>query len=87
LSETLPTKPSHTTTSTLPLLKAFRSRIDPRAYNGASLLGLSGIVIKSHGSADVFAYANAIEIAVIEIEKAVPNHIRERMEPLLEKAV
>ena len=71
----------------MPVLKAFRSRIDPRAYNGASLLGLSGIVIKSHGSADVFAYANAIEIAVIEIEKAVPEHIRTRMEPLLEKAV
>ena len=71
----------------MPVLKAFRSRIDPRAYNGASLLGLSGIVIKSHGSADVFACANAIEIAVIEIEKAVPEHIRTRMEPLLEKAV
>ena len=71
----------------MPVLKAFRSRIDPRAYNGASLLGLTGIVIKSHGGADVFAYANAIEIAVLEIEKAVPEHIRTRMEPLLEKAV
>ncbi len=71
----------------MPVLKAFRSRIDPRAYNGASLLGLTGIVIKSHGGADVFAYANAIEIAVLEIEKAVPEHIRTRMEHLLEKAV
>lgn len=71
----------------MPVLKAFRSRIDPRAYNGASLLGLTGIVIKSHGSADEFAYANAIEIAVLEIEKAVPEHIRTRMEPLLEKVV
>ena len=71
----------------LPVLKAFRKRIDPRGYNGASLLGLSGIVIKSHGSADVFAFANAIEIAVLEIEKAVPEHIRSRMEPLLEQAV
>lgn len=71
----------------MPVLKAFRKRIDPRAYNGASLLGLTGIVIKSHGSADVFAYANAIEIAVLEIKKAVPEHIRTRMQPLLEKAV
>ncbi len=71
----------------LPVLKAFKKRIDPRVYNGASLLGLTGIVIKSHGSADVFSYANAIEIAVLEIEKAVPDHIRSRMEPLLEKAV
>ena len=71
----------------MPVLKAFRSRIDPRAYNGASMLGLNGIVIKSHGGADVFSFANAIEIAVLEVEKTVPQHIRSRMEPLLEKAV
>ncbi len=71
----------------MPILKAFRRRIDPRAYNGASMLGLNGIVIKSHGGADVFGYANAIEIALLEIEKSVPEHIRTRMEPLLEKAV
>ena len=71
----------------MPVLKAFRKRIDPRAYNGASMLGLSGIVIKSHGGADVFGYANAIEIAMLEVEKTVPQHIRSRMEPLLEKAL
>lgn len=71
----------------MPVLKAFRKRIDPRAYNGASMLGLNGIVIKSHGGADIFGYANAIEIALLEIEKTVPEHIRTRMEPLLEKAV
>lgn len=71
----------------MPVLKAFKKRIDPRAYNGASMLGLNGIVIKSHGGADVFGYANAIEIAVLEVEKTVPQHIRSRMEPLLEKAV
>jgi glycerol-3-phosphate acyltransferase PlsX len=69
----------------MPVLKAFRSRIDPRAYNGASMLGLSGIVIKSHGGADVFGFAKAIEIAVLEVEKTVPQHIRARMESLLEK--
>jgi glycerol-3-phosphate acyltransferase PlsX len=71
----------------MPVLKAFKKRIDPRAYNGASMLGLNGIVIKSHGGADVFGFANAIEIAVLEVEKTVPEHIRSRMEPLLEKAV
>jgi len=43
-------------------------------YNGASMLGLTGIVIKSHGSADVLSYANAIEIALLEAEKSVPAH-------------
>ena len=71
----------------MPVLKAFRKRIDPRAYNGASMLGLNGIVIKSHGGADIFGFANAIEIAVLEVEKTVPQHIRSKMEPLLEKAV
>lgn len=71
----------------MPVLNAFRKRIDPRAYNGASMLGLQGIVIKSHGSADVFAYTRAIEIALLEIRKSVPQHIRERMEPLLEQVV
>ncbi len=66
-----------------PVLKRFKKRVDPRMYNGASMLGLTGIVIKSHGSADVLSYANAIEIALLEVEKSVPDHIRECMEPLL----
>jgi len=71
----------------MPVLKRFKKRVDPRMYNGASMLGLTGIVIKSHGSADVLSYANAIEIALLEIEKSVPDHIREYMEPLLAKDV
>jgi len=71
----------------MPVLNAFRKRIDPRVYNGASMLGLQGIVIKSHGSADVYAYTRAIEIALLEIRKSVPRHIRERMEPILEQVV
>jgi glycerol-3-phosphate acyltransferase PlsX len=55
----------------LPVLKAFRRRIDPRRYNGATLLGLQGIVIKSHGSADKLAFANAIKIAMLEVEHNV----------------
>ncbi len=67
----------------LPVLKAFRSRIDPRRYNGASFLGLQGIVVKSHGGADAMAFANAIRIAMLEVDKAVPQHIRDNLETLL----
>ena len=63
----------------LPVLQAFKKRYDPRRYNGASLLGLRGIVIKSHGNADRLAFANAIDIAVKEVEKAVPARIGERV--------
>lgn len=66
-----------------PVLSRFKKRVDPRRYNGASMLGLTGIVIKSHGGTDELGYANAIEIALLEVEKSVPRHIRERMEPLL----
>ena len=66
-----------------PVLKAFRASIDPRRYNGASLLGLRGIVIKSHGSADAFAFSAAIKEAVEEIKEAVPTRIHEHLEALL----
>lgn len=67
----------------LPVLKAFQAKIDPRRYNGASLIGLQGIVIKSHGNADVFAYTCAIEEAVKEVEHDVPRLIRDRLGPHL----
>jgi len=59
----------------LPVLSAVRKRLDPRRYNGASLLGLNGIVVKSHGSADISSFLNAIRIASIEIDKDVPQRI------------
>jgi glycerol-3-phosphate acyltransferase PlsX len=59
----------------LPVLSAVRRRLDPRRYNGASLLGLNGIVVKSHGSADISSFLNAIRIASIEIDKDVPQRI------------
>jgi len=70
-----------------PVLKHFRNELDPRAYNGANLIGLQGIVIKSHGGADEFAFANAINIAIIEAEKDVPNNISKHLEVLLEGQV
>jgi len=66
-----------------PVLKSLNRRIDPRRYNGASLLGLQGVVIKSHGSADGLAFANAINIARMEIEKNVPARIGENIAALL----
>jgi glycerol-3-phosphate acyltransferase PlsX len=63
----------------LPVLHAFSRKIDPRRYNGASLLGLQGIVIKSHGGADVVAFANAIKIAILEVEKAIPQRINKHL--------
>ncbi len=66
-----------------PILRSFRHRFDPRRYNGASLLGLQGIVVKSHGGADSVAYANAISIARTEISKQVPQRIHKQLEHLL----
>jgi glycerol-3-phosphate acyltransferase PlsX len=64
----------------MPVLRKLGQRIDPRRYNGASLLGLQGIVIKSHGGADAIAFANAIQIAILEVEKAVPQRIHALLE-------
>jgi glycerol-3-phosphate acyltransferase PlsX len=69
----------------MPVLRAFRKRIDPRAYNGASLLGLQGIVIKSHGGADSYAYGNAILEAREEVIKNVPTLISQRLQEALQK--
>jgi len=63
----------------MPVIRAFRDRLDHRRYNGASLLGLRGIVIKSHGSADVFAFGQALERAVDEVRNNVPQRIAARM--------
>lgn len=70
----------------MPVLKAFKNRVDPRNYNGASFLGLNGIVIKSHGGADVQAFGNAINIAITEVEKAVPEKISHLLEQALAQA-
>jgi phosphate acyltransferase len=66
----------------LPVIKAFRQRMDPRRYNGGSLLGLRGIVIKSHGSADAYAFEQAVSRAVDEVRNNVPQRIAQRMEQL-----
>ena len=66
-----------------PVLRRLAARLDPRSYNGASFLGLRGIVIKSHGSADVVAFKRAILEAVAEIRKNVPERISEHIASVL----
>ena len=63
----------------LPVLRALRKRIDPRRYNGASLLGLRGIVVKSHGGADRLAFENAISIAKKEVLADIATRIEQRV--------
>jgi glycerol-3-phosphate acyltransferase PlsX len=59
----------------LPVLRSFKHEVDPRRYNGASLVGLRGIVIKSHGGADELAFERAIHIAEKEIDAKVIERI------------
>lgn len=68
----------------LPVLKRLIRRMDPERHNGATFLGLDGIVIKSHGGATAKAYAYAIKEAILEVEKNVPQLIRQRVSEMLE---
>jgi glycerol-3-phosphate acyltransferase PlsX len=58
-----------------PVIQQVKKTIDPANYNGASLLGLRNIVIKSHGGADIKAFTHAIEEALLEVDKNVPERI------------
>ncbi len=58
-----------------PVLKRLRVEMDSRNYNGASLVGLNGIVIKSHGGADAYAFQHAIDTALVEVRNQVPAQI------------
>ncbi len=63
-----------------PTLKKILKRLNPDQYNGASLLGLRGIVVKSHGNANSTAFYNAILEAVKEVERQVPEKIKNKVE-------
>ena len=67
----------------LPFFKKLNKGFNPSKYNGASLLGLNGIVVKSHGSANQYSFLNAIGEAVEEVERNVPELIREELALLL----
>ncbi len=64
-------------------LRRMQKKIDPRQVNGGVFLGLGGAVVKSHGSADVASFANAIDVAVAEVENKVPERISDNIEKLL----
>ena len=63
-----------------PVLKSLGGSMDSRKYNGASLVGLNGIVIKSHGGADSFVFQHAIDTALVEIRNQVPSQIGSLLE-------
>jgi len=67
----------------MPLLKRLQADLAPARHNGASFLGLQGIVIKSHGSAGVEGLQSAIQRALIEIEENLPGRLQSRLEDLL----
>ena len=58
-----------------PVLRKLAVEMDSRNYNGATLVGLNGIVIKSHGSADAYAFQHAIDTAVVEVRNQLPQQI------------
>jgi phosphate acyltransferase len=63
----------------LPVMRSFKKKMDPRRYNGASLLGLNGVIIKSHGSADAFAFGQAILRAVEEVRGGLLRRIADQV--------
>lgn len=69
-----------------PILRRIVSRIDPERYNGATLLGLNGIVLKSHGSANIKAFIYAFEEAIFQVDKNIPQIIKKEVAYILREA-
>jgi len=69
-----------------PALKNLGKRIDPRRYNGATFLGLNGVVVKSHGGTDALGFANAIKVGLAEVHKNLPARISALMGSMLAAA-
>ena len=62
---------------TLPIWKALKKKMDPGEYNGGTMIGLRGVVIKSHGSADIASFATTIRLASMEVDKNIPGLIEQ----------
>ena len=67
----------------LPVLNRFKRRVDPRRYNGAALLGLRGLVFKSHGSADAFAFEQALNRAYDAARNGLLDRVQHRIRATL----
>lgn len=70
---------------TFPIFRRLIKQLDPERYNGATLLGLNGIVIKSHGSANINAFAFSVEEAIFEVDKNIPQLIRDKVSSVLKE--
>ncbi|QTS84106.1 phosphate acyltransferase PlsX [Coxiella endosymbiont of Amblyomma nuttalli] len=68
-----------------PIFRRLIKQLDPERYNGATLLGLNAIVIKSHGSANINAFTFAVEEAIFEIDKNIPQLIKDKVSNLLKE--
>ena len=68
----------------LPVLRHFKARVDPRRYNGAALLGLRGLVFKSHGSADAFAFEHALHRAYDAARNGLLERVQARIRETLQ---
>lgn len=62
-----------------PALKSLKQRVDPAQYNGASLLGLKGVVVKSHGGASILGFSRAVMVAINEAQRDLPTLIEEQL--------
>ena len=69
----------------LPILRRMKNRLDPRVHNGATLIGLNGTVVKSHGGADELGFIHAINEANLQVKKDVPSGIRDAVKKILIK--
>ena len=67
----------------MPVLQRFKRRVDPRRYNGAALLGLRGLVFKSHGSADAYAFEQALARAYDAARNRLLDRVHDRLGPTL----
>ena len=67
----------------LPVVRSHKNRVDHRRYNGATLVGLQGTVIKSHGNADALAFEHAIDVALADVRNNVPEHMSKEVRTLL----
>ena len=64
-----------------PVLRRLGTGLDPRRYNGACMVGLTGVVVKSHGSADAVAFARAVELAALAARGGLTAHIAQACGP------
>lgn len=73
--------------SALPVLKQVKKRLDPSRHNGASMLGLNGIVVKSHGGANELGFEVAIEQAVLEVEHNAIDLVRDKINEFINQGL